>query len=424
MDKDEMLKTLEVDLKDKMLTYDELIELLEDERICDFFKKLVGKRNKISIEEIVSLSKVDLVNELYRTYIDITGITVVDSLEKDGDDYYEDSVKQWLTFVTRYPLLTHEEEIATCKIFAKHMAELRQLADDKKISDENGLKVYLSPEENKAFEKLANSNYRLAFSIAKKYIGRGLDLEDLIQEANMGLLKACEKYDVNTGYRFSTYATWWIRQSITRGIANSSRLIRIPVHSIETLNKAKVIMNVFYSTYHRVPSIRELTCLFLKLDINNLSKEELERVKNYEKILDKLLLVSQDIASVNAPVGEDKDTTLADFIIDSESRTTEEIVIDSQTKILFERIFSGVDQPKNPRYKLNAREILILKKRFGFEDGIIRTLDEIGQELGLTRERIRQIQTKALWKLRFYPSVDAYKSDYVRKDNIPYKRYM
>lgn len=422
MEKEEMLRTLEVNLKDKMLTYDELIELLEDEKIREFFKKIVGKRNKISIEEIVNLSKVDLVNELYRTYIDITGIIVVDNnLEEGEDDYYEDSVKQWLAFISRYPLLTHEEEIATCKIFDKHMAELRKQSEDGEISNENGLKIYLNPEENRAFDKLVNSNYRLAFSIAKKYIGRGLDLEDLIQEANMGLLKACEKYDVNTGYRFSTYATWWIRQSITRGLANSSRLIRLPVHSVEVLNKIKEIMNVFYSTVHRAPSSRELTCLYLKLDINNLSDEELAKVKYYEKVIDKLILVSQEMASVNAPVGEDKDTTLADFVIDNEAKTTEEMVVDSQTRMIFERIFSGIDIPKNPKYRLTEREILVLKLRFGFEDGISRTLEEVGKELGVTRERIRQIQAKALRKLRFYASIDAFKSDYVRKEKKPYR---
>ncbi|MCK4799855.1 RNA polymerase sigma factor RpoD [Candidatus Parcubacteria bacterium] len=267
------------------------------------------------------------------------------------DNISNDSVQMYLREIGRVPLLTREEEVTLAK---------RKERDD------------VAAKQN-----LAEANLRLVVSIAKKYVGRSanLSLLDLIQEGNIGLFRAVEKFDYRKGYKFSTYATWWIRQAITRAIADQSRTIRIPVHMVETINKFSQITRRLVQDLGREPMPEEIAS---EMGI------EIEKVRHIMKI-------SQDTVSLETSVGEDDDdSTLRDFIEDTDT------VLPSQTagrQLLKEYV-------KEILVELSPREQKILKLRFGLEDGVAHTLEEIGQEFGVTRERIRQIEAKALEKIR------------------------
>ena len=267
------------------------------------------------------------------------------------DDASDDSVRLYLREIGKIPLLNSEEELALAQ---------RVVAGEKKAKD-----------------KMAEANMRLVVSIAKRYSGRGLDFLDLIQEGNTGLLRAVEKFDPDKGFKFSTYATWWIRQAITRAIADQARTIRIPVHMVETINKLLRTQRRMTQELNREPTIQELG-------------KELEMEP--EKV-EYVMKIKQDITSLDAGVGrdgDDEDSVLRDFIEDEEGVTPEESAASQLLKEQVQAILST----------LSDREQKIIKMRFGLENGKSHTLEEVGQEFAVTRERIRQIEAKALAKLR------------------------
>ena len=267
------------------------------------------------------------------------------------DDVSDDSVRLYLREIGKIPLLNAEEELALAQ---------RVVAGEKKAKD-----------------KMAEANMRLVVSIAKRYSGRGLDFLDLIQEGNTGLLRAVEKFDPDKGFKFSTYATWWIRQAITRAIADQARTIRIPVHMVETINKLLRTQRRMTQELNREPTIEELG-------------KELEMEP--EKV-EYVIKIKQDITSLDAGVGrdgEDEDSVLGDFIEDEDGATPEESATSQLLKEQVQAVLST----------LSEREQKIVKMRFGLENGKSHTLEEVGQEFAVTRERIRQIEAKALAKLR------------------------
>ena len=263
----------------------------------------------------------------------------------------DDPVRMYLKEIGRVPLLTAEEEVALAK---------RMEAGDEE-----------------AQKRLAEANLRLVVSIAKRYVGRGMLFLDLIQEGNLGLIKAVEKFDYNKGYKFSTYATWWIRQAITRAIADQARTIRIPVHMVETINKLIRVSRQLLQQLGREPTPEEIA---KEMDIN------VERVREIMKI-------AQEPVSLETPIGEEEDSHLGDFIEDQDAPAPADA---ASFMLLKEQLEEVLDT-------LTPREEKVLRLRFGLDDGRARTLEEVGQNFGVTRERIRQIEAKALRKLR-HPS--------------------
>ena len=272
----------------------------------------------------------------------------------------DDPVRMYLREIGRIPLLTFEEELTLAK---------RVLENDEE-----------------AKQKLAESNLRLVVSIAKKYVGRGMLFLDLIQEGNMGLIKAVEKFDYQKGFKFSTYATWWIRQAITRAIADQARTIRIPVHMVETINKLIRTSRHLLQILGREPTPEEIA-------------EEMEIP--VEKVME-IQKIAQDPVSLETPIGEEDDSHLGDFIPDDESPAPHDSAAYTLLKEQLEEVMST----------LTPREAKVLKLRFGLEDGKARTLEEVGKEFQVTRERIRQIEAKALRKLR-HPSRSKRLKDYM-----------
>lgn len=268
--------------------------------------------------------------------------------EEETTDIQDDSVRMYLREIGRVPLLNAAQEVELAKRIEKG--------------------------DKTAHDALAEANLRLVVSIAKKYIGRGLPLLDLIQEGNTGLLRAVDKFDYKRGYKFSTYATWWIRQAITRAIADQARTIRIPVHMVETINKLVRTQRRLVQDLGREPLPEEIAA---EMGI------EVEKVQH-------ILKISQETVSLEAPVGEEEDSRLGDFILDEDTQSPEE---SAASQLMKENIREVLDS-------LTPREQKILKMRFGIDSGKTHTLEEVGSEFGVTRERIRQIEAKALTKLR------------------------
>ena len=272
-------------------------------------------------------------------------ISNIDSISLD------DPVKVYLKEIGRVPLLTSEEEIELAMRIAEDDAEAKK--------------------------RLSEANLRLVVSIAKRYVGRGMQFLDLIQEGNLGLIKAVDKFDHTKGFKFSTYATWWIRQAITRAIADQARTIRIPVHMVETINKVKKVQSQLLHKNGQEPSVEDLA-------------EELDMPQ--EKVRE-ILKVAQEPISLESPIGEEEDSHLGDFIPDSDAPIPEEAATHALLKEQLGEVLAT----------LTPREAKVLSLRFGIEDGRPRTLEEVGKEFNVTRERIRQIEAKALRKLR-HPS--------------------
>lgn len=297
------------------------------------------------------------------------------------DDVSDDSVRLYLREIGKIPLLNAEDELALAQEIVANRDELEeittQLKDEELSAAERSKLKSHAAKLSKPKDKMAEANMRLVVSIAKRYSGRGLDFLDLIQEGNTGLLRAVEKFDPDKGFKFSTYATWWIRQAITRAIADQARVIRIPVHMVETINKLLRTQRRMTQELNREPTMEEL------------SKElEMEPEK-----IEYVMKIKQDIHSLDAGVGrdgDDEDSVLGDFIEDEDTKTPE---VSASEQLLKEQVQAVLST-------LSEREQKIVKMRFGLENGKSHTLEEVGQEFAVTRERIRQIEAKALAKLR------------------------
>jgi RNA polymerase primary sigma factor len=292
-----------------------------------------------------------------------------------------DPVRMYLKEIGRVALLTGAEEVALAKRIETGAAAAVELAD----LAASGRLVDLSTAERRRLERQVNdgdhakaeltqANLRLVVSIAKRYVGRGMLILDLIQEGNLGLMRAVEKFDYTKGFKFSTYATWWIRQAITRAIADQARTIRIPVHMVESINKVHRVQRQMIQELEREPTIEELA----------------EKVDMTPSRVREIMRISQDPLSLDSPVGEEDDSNLADFIEDQQAEAPAEM---AARKMLGDAVLEALDE-------LNDREKAVVRLRFGLDDGQARTLEEVGKEFGVTRERIRQIESKTLAKLR------------------------
>ncbi len=276
----------------------------------------------------------------------------------------DDPVRMYLKEIGKVPLLTAEEEIAIAKQLESGTPEEREVAK----------------------KKLAEANLRLVVSIAKRYVGRGMLFLDLIQEGNLGLIKAVEKFDYTKGFKFSTYATWWIRQAITRAIADQARTIRIPVHMVETINKLIRVSRQLLQEYGREPTPEEIA----------------KEMGISESKVREIIKIAQEPVSLETPIGEEEDSHLGDFIPDDDAPAPAEA---ASFMLMKEQLMEVLDT-------LTPREEKVLRLRFGLDDGHQRTLEEVGKEFNVTRERIRQIEAKALRKLR-HPSRSKKLKDYI-----------
>ena len=340
------------------ITYGDLANQLGDvtpdqiDKVFDVFEQLgIDVLKDDSDDEEPDIEDLEEVEEIK---LDDMNTTSMEGISVD------DPVRMYLREIGRIPLLTFDEELDLAKRILDNDEEAKQ--------------------------KLAESNLRLVVSIAKKYVGRGMLFLDLIQEGNMGLIKAVEKFDYTKGFKFSTYATWWIRQAITRAIADQARTIRIPVHMVETINKLIRTSRHLLQQLGREPTPEEIAA---EMEI------PVEKVMEIQKI-------AQDPVSLETPIGEEDDSHLGDFIPDDESPAPQ----DSAAYTLLKEQLEEVMQTLTPR------EAKVLKLRFGLEDGKARTLEEVGREFQVTRERIRQIEAKALRKLR-HPSRSKRLKDYM-----------
>ena len=345
--------------------------------------ELAKSKNSLTYEEIInSLSKMDIDPDQFDNVLDELekkGITIIkddqimdgtDNLSesiKDDDDLtipegvsIDDPVRMYLKDIGRVPLLTANEEI--------ELAQRMEQGD------------------TEAKKQLVEANLRLVVSIAKRYVGRGMLFLDLIQEGNLGLIKAVDKFDYRKGYKFSTYATWWIRQAITRAIADQARTIRIPVHMVETINKLVRVSRQLLQEYGREPTPAEIAKAM------NLSENKVREI----------MKIAQEPVSLETPIGEEEDSHLGDFIEDEAAPAPAEAASHALMK---EQLLEVLDT-------LTPREEKVLRLRFGLDDGHQRTLEEVGKEFKVTRERIRQIEAKALRKLR-HPSRSKKLRDYL-----------
>lgn len=296
------------------------------------------------------------------------GIQIIDEAERDKELYeqalsdisLDDPVKMYLKDIGEVPLLSADDEI--------ELARRIQEGDEE------------------AKKRLSEANLRLVVSIAKRYVGRGMLFLDLIQEGNIGLMKAVEKFDYQKGFKFSTYATWWIRQAITRAIADQARTIRIPVHMVETINKLTRVSRILLQTLGREPTPAEIAA---EMGVSE------DRVREIQKI-------AQDPVSLETPIGEEEDSHLGDFIEDDRAITPSDSVSSTMLKETLLTVLNS----------LTPREEKVLRLRYGVDDGRPRTLEEVGKEFNVTRERIRQIEAKALRKLR-HPSRSKHLKDFL-----------
>ena len=342
------------------------MEQISEQKLQELVSAIIGEykmKGSISTTALCEIvEKVDITPEqldfVYKALKDAS-IQVVDESERDrelfeqalSDVGLDDPVKMYLKDIGQVPLLTTDEEME----LAQKMSEGQEAAK----------------------KRLSEANLRLVVSIAKRYVGRGMLFLDLIQEGNLGLMKAVEKFDYQKGFKFSTYATWWIRQSITRAIADQARTIRIPVHMVETINRLVRELRILLQELGREPTLEELA---ERMGVS------IERVSEIQKI-------AQDPVSLETPIGEEEDSHLGDFIEDDKTPTASDSVASTMLKEQIARVLDT----------LTPREEKVLRLRYGIDDGRPRTLEEVGKAFNVTRERIRQIEAKALRKLR-HPS--------------------
>ncbi len=350
------------------LTYEEIsstfdvLDEVSPEQLDEFFEEITGAGIEIVDEQKDEKPEAEREEEVEET--------IPDGLSLD------DPVRMYLKEIGRVPLLSMEQEKSLAmRIEAGELEARRDGNADGTVVD-NG---------EEAKRQLTEANLRLVVSIAKKYVGRGMLFLDLIQEGNLGLIRAVEKFDYRKGYKFSTYATWWIRQAITRALADQARTIRIPVHMVETINRLIKVSRQLLQELGREPSVEEIA------EAMALTPEKVREV----------MKISQEPISLETPIGEEEDSHLGDFIEDQEAVAPAE----AASVMLLKEKMQDVLQ------NLTERERKVLVLRFGLEDGHQRTLEEVGQEFGVTRERIRQIEAKALRKLR-HPSRGKALKDY------------
>lgn len=352
-------------------------ELTKDlpELVKEVLKK--GKvEGKISQDELMAVlpkaeEDIELLDRIYNVLMQME-IELVDNLDKENlfestkedkqelidlSEISDDSIRMYLNEIGRYPLIDGDEEVRLGRLIKKG--------------------------DQSARKKLAESNLRLVVSIAKKYMGRGLGLLDLIQEGNVGLFRAVDKFDPEKGFKFSTYATWWIRQGVTRAIADQSRTIRVPVHMTETINRFNYTYRMMTQELNREPLIEELATE-LEMDVRKVRQ---------------IMRISQDILSIDTPVGKEEDTTLGDFIQDDKYEKPDDA---ANMHMVKSNLYDMLDF-------LTPRERKIVIMRFGLDGGEVHTLEEVGKEFGVTRERVRQIEAKTLQKLRNHPASDKIK---------------
>jgi RNA polymerase primary sigma factor len=352
-------------------------ELTKDlsEPVKELLKK--GKvEGKISQDELMAVlpkaeEDIELLDRIYNVLMQME-IELVDNLDRENlfettkedkqelidlSEISDDSIRMYLNEIGRYPLIDGDEEVRLGRLIKKG--------------------------DQSARKKLAESNLRLVVSIAKKYMGRGLGLLDLIQEGNVGLFRAVDKFDPEKGFKFSTYATWWIRQGVTRAIADQSRTIRVPVHMTETINRFNYTYRMMTQELNREPLIEELATE-LEMDVRKVRQ---------------IMRISQDILSIDTPVGKEEDTTLGDFIQDDKYEKPDDA---ANMHMVKSNLYDMLDF-------LTPRERKIVIMRFGLDGGEVHTLEEVGKEFGVTRERVRQIEAKTLQKLRNHPASDKIK---------------
>ena len=399
VDTEEMKVKFQEKLKELLALGKKKKNILEYQEISDFFKELNLDAEKF---------------ELVLDYLEHNGIDVLKISDSDDDDEVEvekidlsvpdgvsveDPVRMYLKEIGKVPLLSAEEEIELAQkmeagaVASEKISILRgrvkESEDEEEINDLKAEIKSLQREVDRgadAKKRLAEANLRLVVSIAKRYVGRGMLFLDLIQEGNLGLIKAVEKFDYRKGYKFSTYATWWIRQAITRAIADQARTIRIPVHMVETINKLIRVSRQLLQELGREPTPEEIA---------EEMGMQVERVRE-------ILKISQEPVSLETPIGEEEDSHLGDFIKDDNVPVPAEAAAFTLLKEQLGEVLGT----------LTEREQKVLTLRFGLDDGRARTLEEVGKEFNVTRERIRQIEAKALRKLR-HPSRSRKLKDYL-----------
>ena len=328
------------------LTYKEIMERLMDLYIePDQLDKVLENLEALGVT-VINENDPQPAQSSEDTPIDTINLSV-----PDGVSSY-DPVRLYLKEIGKYPLLTTEEEIALAKQIAEGTPE----------------------EQAAAKKKLSEANLRLVVSIAKRYVGRGMQFLDLIQEGNLGLIKAAEKFDYTKGYKFSTYATWWVRQAITRAIADQARTIRIPVHMVETINKLIRVNRQLAQELGRDPTPAEIA----------------KEMGISESKVREIIKIAQEPVSLETPIGEEEDSHLGDFIEDENAPAPAEVASNAMMR----------EQLQEVLHTLTPREEKVIRLRFGLEDGQAHTLEEVGKEFNVTRERIRQIEAKALRKIR------------------------
>ncbi len=328
------------------LTYKEIMERLMDLYIePDQLDKVLENLEALGVT-VINENDPQPAQSSEDTPLDTINLSVPDGVSSD------DPVRLYLKEIGKYPLLTTEEEIALAKQIAEGTPE----------------------EQAAAKKKLSEANLRLVVSIAKRYVGRGMQFLDLIQEGNLGLIKAAEKFDYTKGYKFSTYATWWVRQAITRAIADQARTIRIPVHMVETINKLIRVNRQLAQELGRDPTPAEIA----------------KEMGISESKVREIIKIAQEPVSLETPIGEEEDSHLGDFIEDENAPAPAEVASNAMMR----------EQLQEVLHTLPPREEKVIRLRFGLEDGQAHTLEEVGKEFNVTRERIRQIEAKALRKIR------------------------
>ncbi len=370
--KDIKRELIEKGKKKGVLTFKEISDAFEDIEVTpEEIERLYDVFEKESIELVEDLDKE--LEEIEVSKEELEDLSVPEGINID------DHVKMYLKEIGKVNLLTPEEELSLAKRMADGETAKEQLEEIGEEIDEDTKKQIdlLIADGEKAKKSLAEANLRLVVSIAKRYVGRGMLFLDLIQEGNLGLIKAVDKFDYTKGYKFSTYATWWIRQAITRAIADQARTIRIPVHMVETINKLVRVSRQLVQELGREPTPEELA-----KELNM----PVDKVREISKI-------SQEPVSLETPIGEEEDSHLGDFIPDEDAPAPSE----AASFVLLKEQLGAVLET------LSEREAKVLRLRFGLDDGRARTLEEVGKEFDVTRERIRQIEAKALRKLR-HPS--------------------